>query len=102
MQRFLYLYKDSHSDNAFSAIIGSNAANHTQSTDQWYKIKPSQPGVISLSCSTIANWNDTIQVRWYKGCGTTAFLIGSDSLEVDATDTTYILFARWCIYQPGI
>ncbi len=87
-------------DNAFSAIIGSNAANHTQSTDQWYKIKPSQPGVISLSCSTIANWNDTIQVRWYKGCGTTAFLIGSDSLEVDATDTTYICLRAGAFISP--
>ena len=86
--------------NPITAIAGSNSANHTQSTDQWYTYTPTQPGTVKLSSSTYPYFLDSIQLRFYLVCGENATSIGQDSIQIDNGQQLLICLRANAFHSP--
>ncbi len=86
--------------NPITAIAGSNSANHTQSTDQWYTYTPTQPGTVKLSSSTYPYFLDSIQLRFYLVCGENATSIGQDSIQIDNGQQLLICLRADAFHSP--
>ena len=75
-------------DHPITAVTGTNHADHTVNTDQWYVFTSTQSGTISLSSSA---WGST-QVRLYHACSEEAYSIGNTSTEISANTPEFIFF----------
>ena len=73
--------------NPYNAVAGTNHADHTNNTDQWYVYTSTVAGTFSLKNH---NWTDT-EIRFFRSCGDKFYSIGETSHEIGAHETVYIL-----------